>query len=70
MAKKTKTMTDMRKVLLDEIDQVRNGDAPVSRGQTVAKLANVVVSTVNTEIQFRKYVEHLSESDQSPMELT
>ena len=73
MAKKrgsTRNMNDLRSVLLEEIDDIRNGAVPEKRGQVVAKLASVVVSTIQAEVQFRKYVDSVEEFKSDPIQLT
>ncbi len=53
---KINNMNDLRDATLDTIQRLRNGEIDVSEAQTMAKLCDSVISTVNSQFTFAKMV--------------
>ena len=46
----------LRDALFDEIDALRSGNSNAARARSVAMLANSILQSVNSEIEYHKYV--------------
>lgn len=55
-----RTSKGLRDVLFDEIDALRDGSSNAARARSVAMLANSVLQSVVTEIEYHKYVSDVS----------
>lgn len=49
-----KTIKDLREIMFETIDAVRNGKMDVDKANAVANLSREMISSLKTEIDFRK----------------
>ncbi len=58
-ASKTKfarTTAGIREALFEEWEALRSGDSNPARARSIAMMANTILQSVNTEIEYHKYV--------------
>lgn len=60
-----RTSVGLRNALFDEIDALRNGNSNPARARALAMLANTALSSVQTEIEYHKYVSDIQVVDGS-----
>jgi hypothetical protein len=58
-----RTSSGLRNALFDEIDALRSGDSNPARARSISLLANVVLKSVQVEIEVQKYVNDVSKSE-------
>lgn len=63
--KMERTSVGLRNALFDEIDSLRNGCSNPARARALAMLANTALASVNTEIEYHKYVSDIQTHDGS-----
>lgn len=51
-----RTSAGLRDALFDEWEALRNGDSNPARARSIAMLANSVLQSVQTDIEYHKYV--------------
>jgi hypothetical protein len=54
MSNEKKTIEDLRNVLFDTIDAVKNGKMDIDRAKTISDLAQVMVNTAKAEVDYAK----------------
>ena len=55
--------TGLRDALFDEWEALRNGESNAARARSIAMLANSILSSVQTDIEYHKYVSDVRKSD-------
>lgn len=58
-----RTSSGLRDALFDEWEALRRGDSNPARARSIAMLANSVLSSVQVDIEYHKYVSDVKKGD-------